>query len=497
MDADRPASVETPPASTRAGEPGAGPAALRGGMVKTGGYVAGLLLGLISGPLIIRHLGIVEFGRYMTVVSIIGLVGGLTEGGLNAIGQREWGRTSGDERWTAMRDLLGMRLVLSGVGAAVAVAFTIIAGYGSPIVWGTVGAGIALLLHAPQLFLSVSLQGDLRFGWVTLTDLLRQALTVITLVVLVILGAGLVPILWASIPAGILGLILAAALVHGRMPLRPAFHWARWRPVLRDAAPYAIAIAVGVAYFRAAMLIVSLVSSDDQTGYFATSFRIVELLLGIPTVVLGAAFPILVHASANDEERFAAALGRILELALVVGVLFSLVTALAAPVLIHVLAGSGFDPSVPVLRVQAIALAANFVGVAAGYGLLSAGRNRDILLANAVGLSCAVALNLGLASASGAQGAAYATAAAEWILTATMLAALALRRPEILTATRDVPFVVLALTAALLVALPVSWPGVVTPIVGGAAFIGVLVATRRFPPEVLELTRSLRRRAAP
>src|SRR4051794_17476340 len=54
--------------------PEAGVKSLRGGALRIGGYGIGLLLGLISAPLLIRHLGVVDFGRYVTVTSIVGLV---------------------------------------------------------------------------------------------------------------------------------------------------------------------------------------------------------------------------------------------------------------------------------------------------------------------------------------------------------------------------------------------------------------------------------------
>src|SRR3954449_3757272 len=87
----------------------AGVKALRGSVVRAGGYGVGLLLGLISAPLLIRHLGIVDFGRYVTVSSVVGLVAGGTEAGLNALAVREYARTSGKERRALMRDMLGMR----------------------------------------------------------------------------------------------------------------------------------------------------------------------------------------------------------------------------------------------------------------------------------------------------------------------------------------------------------------------------------------------------
>ncbi len=150
------------------------------------------------------------------------------------------------------------------------------------------------------------------------------------------------------------------------------------------------------------------------------------------------------------------ALRRILELAAVAGALMALVTALAAPVVVHLLGGASFAPSIPVLRIQSIALAVNFVGTAAGYGLLSAGRLRSIMLANAFGLTVIVALGIVLASTFGAKGAAIATAAAEVLLTFALLGALLRGQPGLAAAARILPPLALACAVGAI-------PGVLRP----------------------------------
>ena len=55
-----------------------------------------LLLSLAAVPLVIRHLGPVDYGRFATVTAIIFIVAGFTEAGLTSLGVREysnrWGR---------------------------------------------------------------------------------------------------------------------------------------------------------------------------------------------------------------------------------------------------------------------------------------------------------------------------------------------------------------------------------------------------------------------
>src|ERR687895_341174 len=71
------------------GTPQAGPAAIRGGAVRVAGYLAGVLLSVGSAALLFRHLGVVESGRYVLVISIATIAVGITDAGLSALGVRE------------------------------------------------------------------------------------------------------------------------------------------------------------------------------------------------------------------------------------------------------------------------------------------------------------------------------------------------------------------------------------------------------------------------
>src|SRR3954462_3739860 len=144
--------------------PAAGPAALRGSVLRTGTYLFGIALSLASAPLLVRHLGISEFGRYITVASLMNLVAGVTEGGVNAIALREFATLEERRRADVMRNLLGLRLALSTGGGCVGMAFAVAAGYDSPLVVGAIGAGVGVVLQAFRTLLTVPLQAGLRFG---------------------------------------------------------------------------------------------------------------------------------------------------------------------------------------------------------------------------------------------------------------------------------------------------------------------------------------------
>ena len=78
-------------------------------------------------------------------------------------------------------------------------------------VLGTLLAGIGMILQVTQDLLDVSLQATLRFGWVTLAEFLRQFISVVLAIALVLAGAHLLGFFFVTIPAGLIALMLRAA----------------------------------------------------------------------------------------------------------------------------------------------------------------------------------------------------------------------------------------------------------------------------------------------
>ncbi len=464
----------------------AGPAAIRGGALRVLGYVFGVGLSVISSALLFRHLGVVATGQYVTVLSLVTLMGGITDTGLATIGVRELSTLKAEALGDFFGDLSGLRFTFAAVGALAAVAVAGIAGYPPLVVAGTLVAGGGLMLQTTQNIYTLPLQAQLRLGWATVIDIVRHIGTAVTVVLLVLLGAPLLPFWAATIPSGVAATALGASRVRGALPLRLGFNRKAWSPLLRRTLPYSLASAVGVLYLRLAILIVSLVSSGRETGYFGTSFRVVEVLSVVPQLILGATFPIFSRAARDDRGRLDYALGRMFDVCLLLGLATSLALITGAGFIIEVIAGPRFGPSDAVLRVQGLAMVATFMGAVFGYGLLSLGRYRAVLWINVSGLAMSGALTSVLAADNGALGAAEATTIVE-VLYNVMLAVAIFRagvRPEL--SLSAVPRALLAALLGLLALVPAHLPDVVRPVLALTVYGAALLLFRAVPRELLE-----------
>jgi O-antigen/teichoic acid export membrane protein len=396
-----------------------GAATVRGSVLRAAGYGLSMLLSLVSVPFLVRHLGIAEFGYYTTVLSLVAVAGGLSEAGLTAVAVRAWTTDRAESRTLLMRDLLGLRLVLTLAGGLAVVGFAVIAGYPGRVVTGTALAGAGLLVLAEQQACTVPLQVELRAGWLAAADVMRQAVTAGLTLALVAAGAGLVSFLAIPIPAAFAALVLTAWPVIGRFPLFPAFHGARWRALLRETLPVAVAMTVHHLYLRVVMVIMSLETVAFETGLFAASYRITEVLMAIPFLVGQTTLPVLIHAAEHDRDRLRYATARLLEAGMLAGAAVVVGVVLGAPLIISVLAGDAGAGAVPVLRIQAVVVLLVFLTITWQGVLFAVDEIPANLMANLIGLVVAAGSSLALIGPLGARGGAIGAVAGELSLMLT------------------------------------------------------------------------------
>lgn len=469
--------------------PTAGGRVIRGGVLRLGTYGAGVALGILSAALMTRQLGVEDFGKYVIVTSLIAIVAGLTEAGIPNVAAREFATRAPHDRDRLFANMLGIRLAIAVVGLGAAIVFAAAAGYDSTMIVGTVLAGVGLLVATVQQTYAIPIGVQLRFGWLGTLDLLRQALFVAIVVVLVLVGAGLLPFLAATIPTSLFLLVLVAPLVRGTAPLFPRFERAEWLRILRLVGVYAAAAAVGTIYVYAVIVTTSLVGTAQDSGYLGAAFRVFSVLGAIPLLLVSTAFPVLARAAQTNPERLQYSVQRLIDISLIVGSWIALSTVLGAGFAIRVVAGSDFEDAVPVLQIQGVALLTTFLAVTGGLSLVSLHRHVALLIGNLVALAAAVALTAALVPSFGAEGAAVATVIADWgivlLYGVVLLGSRTVRyNPEL------VPRVALAAgLAAALALLPLG--DVALVLAATVVYWGVLFAVRGVPSEVID---ALRRR---
>lgn len=467
--------------------PEAGGRVVRGGVLRAVGYGIGTLVAAGTAVLLLRHLGRVDFGRYGTVGALLGVISGVSDAGLTAVGSRELALAAPAERPRLLRNLVTLRLAITPVGVVAAAIFAFFS-YDRTMFWGTVLGGIGVLLVNTQATMMAPLSVELRLGTVTVFEVLKTTLTFVFVAGMVSAGWSLLPLLAIQIPVGLAIVLMTPLAVPVGRGLLPGYDREIVRSLLREALPLAVALTMNVVYFRVLMIMTSLLSSKSATGLYATSFQVFAVLFTLPLLVLSSALPLLSVAGRDDGERLRYGLQRMTEVALAGGIVFVLAIVALAPVLIPFLGGDQYRGAAPVLQIQVFALVAVFVGQTWQLGLLSLRRQAALAWANGGALVVVVVAGAILIPTAGAKGGAVAAVVGEASL--GLFVYLALRRAAPLVAPRLglTPRVVASsLPAFAILALPIPWEA---RLVGSVAVFGVLaLVSGAVPRELLHAFR--------
>lgn len=465
---------------------------VRGGAQRMIGFGAANLLAAIATVLLLRYLGVEDFGRYGTVMALMTIVGGLTDAGLNVIGTRELALLGrGEERRRMTGDILGIRLVLALAGVALSVGFAALVGYDAVMVAGAAVAGVGVIAIAAQAASCLPAQVDLRNGRLAVVETMKAVIQVVVTAALVVAGAALLPFFAVQAAVGV-GILLMLPLILGRGTfVRPRYDREAWVRVMRAALPVAIAGVLSVLYLRIVIVIASLILDERETGLLVTSARIVEVAGGIPLLLVGVMLPVATVAARDDPARLRYVAQKLLEVGVLLGVVAALALGYGASVAVLVLGGSAYADAASVLAIQGLTILTIFVVQACVVVLVATHHQTAIVRANAIGLVVIVGAAFALLPAADAVGGAIATVIADTVLALAMLAAV--HRAGVTPQLGLLPRIMGAgaLGAAAGVAT-LALPALVTTAAALAVFTAAALLLRAVPSEILDTVRAAR-----
>jgi O-antigen/teichoic acid export membrane protein len=468
---------------------GVGERAIRGGALRVLGYGVGLMATAGASVVLLRDLTVASFGRYVVVAALLAIVSALSDAGLTVIGQRAYIH-AGDmhERREVMRSLLGLRIALTPLLALGAVAFSVAARYTSAQVAATaIGSGALVLTNAGQT-LALPIAVRMRLGLVTVVDVVRQVVLMASIALLAASGVGFVTLFLAYGVSGVATVATAFAVSHHEDRVWPAFNARRWRELGREALPVALGLAINVVYLRLLVILMSLLSTARQTGLYGASFRVIEIFIGIPQIMAGTVFPLLVQASRDDEERLAQMLQLVAEASLFTGAGIAVGLSLASHPIVRILGGAHYSESGTILSLQAFALLGSFLTQVWVLALIAIDRRQAMAQVNAIGAVVVGALGFTLIPVAHARGAAIASIAGEVTLAIAALVLLSRARPRLRPAPARMARIALAAGLSSLCALlPV--PDLVRAAIAVGVYLGLVVAFRAHPMELLRAIR--------
>jgi O-antigen/teichoic acid export membrane protein len=463
---------------------GAGRHVIRGTAWRVTANVGGIGLGLVTAALLLRHLGVAQSGRYVTVISLVAIAVAVADTGLNITASRELALRNPVEHRRLTANILGQRLLVMPLAVALIVCFAVLAHYSWRLVLGTLLAGTGALLAALAGALLVPLAVELRNARLALVDFVRQVVTLVCVALLVAADARLTPFFAVLIVAGLAMVALVPAVAGPRALISPRFDRLEQRKLFATALPMAVALGLGQIYFRLVIVLMSLISSPRQTGYFGGSLRAMESLINIPVLIIAVALPLLTAAARDDPARLRYAVRGLGEAGVIAGVLLVLVTARAAAPVMVIIGGAAFRPAGAVLRIQVGALVFVMLYQIWSGALLALGHQRDLIFTNAVALFGLAGFAALLVPPFGARGGAAASVLGDALLAGLIYQRLHRATGNVMVSRSFLTRVAVSAAAAGVVLVLPGLPDFAAAALAGVVFLAVGHFVGMVPEEV-------------
>lgn len=406
------------------------------------GKIVTAVLGIISIKYITNYLSPTSYGQYTTIYDYTALFAIIADFGLFTIAVREMAHIEKSEGKEGIERILGsilsirtlLAIISLGIGAIIA--FLIPAYQGTAIPHGVIIVSVATVITLMAGTTSSILQFHLRMHWASIALSVGKLITVLY-ILMVILWAfpndpirGFPHLLIAWIVGGLCTMLItySAAAQYNRIAFYfdPVF----WKKVMKKALPYGFALMLGTMYFRMGTIVMSLYGMQTQIGYFGVPMRFLEILQIIPHYFMNSVLPELTRSLELHQQRAEKivrySINALATLALPIfvgGYLLSweITAAVSSPEFLTQRIGETITYGSDIgLKILLGAVAFTFLHVVFTYTLVAKGMQKQVLKANAIGMTINTILNFSLAPRYGFIGASISAVLTEAVMFITL-----------------------------------------------------------------------------
>ncbi|EKD76008.1 MAG: heteropolysaccharide repeat-containing protein, partial [uncultured bacterium] len=353
--------------------------------VQFAGKFIGTALGFGAVIILNRYLGDEKNGNYITAMTYLQLFGIVMDLGLYVILLKHIAtKANADHR--LFHNIFTFRLVTALLFLFIACTTVwLIPNFPEIVKLAVVVVAINyLFITLNQLFLAVYQQGQ-NLKRVALAEIAGKFIMFLsTLLVVYVWQAGLLAVMGAIVAGGFTQTLILWFGLRRYTTMRLAFDFKIWRQVFMESWPVALAIALNLVYFKSDSLLLALFHSQKVVGIYGAPYKMLEVLITLPAMVVGLLMPVLSQAFvAGNIEKFRQLYARSINFLLIMALPMVVGSMILAQPIMLLVAGKDYtdNPLVlgQLLSVLIIAVGMIFVGTLTGYVVVIINQQRAIL----------------------------------------------------------------------------------------------------------------------
>lgn len=460
-------------------------AVARGVVVQVGGRLGALLMSLITISVSTRYLGIEGYGVLTATIVFVGLFEAFTELGVASVIVRRVTQGRG-ELPTLAGVNLGFSIVLGPAVAIISVVLGLLVYRDDPQLQAAIAiVSLGLVFTTLATCATPVFQTHVRFGAKAAADVVSRGLALAATIAVAHLDAGLVAMAAVQVLHPFTRMVVSLVAAGRMQRWVTRFDIRQSISLVRESLPLTAMIVVGVLYYRADGLLLSVLSDTSQVALYGLAYQIAGNLSMLPQVFAQTSMSTITERRA-DPAAFEATVQVSYRIMLVF--LFPVAVLgwpLAAGMIGLVSTPEFVEQGTLTLQLFLIGVGLGFLNPLLSSSLFAAGRQRFLVWMALVTLGTNIALNLLLVPTFGAAGTAVTLIASELVgVTASTFALYreGVRPPRLRDVCRILPGLAVALGSLLLLA---EAPFLLRAAVAAALYGALIVAFRALPLPIL------------
>jgi O-antigen/teichoic acid export membrane protein len=341
--------------------------------------------------LIVRSLSRTSWGQFSFVFSTLALLYIVT----NAVGPRVaiGGLLERADREAFAGSYAILRALLGVLGYGIAVGFVVVAGYPPVVVKAMLIAGAIIIVSSTSGSYVIVFQVHQDMRQPAIAQVLGQVAQLALTVLLVLDGAGILPLVTPAVLCELVILAWTLRAVRKLLSVRYRILWSTWGALARSAVPVALGQGFFAIYASIDTVLLSKLQDFQAVGVYSVAYKFANVVTMVPIALSTAVLGGLVSSWPDDPERFWGAIRRSIGTLYLLGAAITAEFAIFARPVVELLYGDYAAASVPSVVVVA-ASCLGFFSMLMTTALTAQGRMRPFVLIGAFGLVTNVAANL-------------------------------------------------------------------------------------------------------
>lgn len=152
-------------------------------------------------------------------------------------------------------------------------------------------------------------------------------------------------------------------LIREKIKLVFIFNSRVWIRILQSSIPYGLLTIFGLVYFRIDSVLLTYLRGTTETGFYGASYRFLDAVQFIPIAVSTALFPTFVRLHENSILDLKKIYFKSVALLSILGLIVASFLFLLAPVIINLVYGAGYQPSIIALEILSFAIFFQFIHI--------------------------------------------------------------------------------------------------------------------------------------